>query len=42
MKKLKKIRKGLEEFKPYKEFPDMYKLKSDLDEGGVKSIWKTI
>ena len=42
MKKLKKIRKGLEDLKPYKEFPDMYKLKLDLDEGVVKAIWKTI
>ena len=39
---VKKIRKGLEDFKTYKEFPDMYKLKSDLAEGGVKAIWKTI
>ena len=38
---VKKIRKGLEDLKPYKEFPDMYKLKSDLAEGGVKAIWKT-
>lgn len=38
---VKKIRKGLEEFKPYKEFPDMYKDKADLDDGGVKAIWKT-
>lgn len=38
---VKKIRKGLEDLKPYKEFPDMYKLKLDLDEGGVKAIWKT-
>ena len=39
---VEKIRKGLEDFKTYKEFPDMYKLKSDLDDGGVKCIWKTI
>ena len=39
---VKKIRKGLEDFKTYNEFPDMYKLKSDLAEGGVKAIWKTI
>ena len=38
---VKKIGKGLEDLKPYKEFPDMYKLKSDLAEGGVKAIWKT-
>lgn len=38
---VKKIRKGLEDFKTYKEFSDMYKLKSDLAEGGVKCIWKT-
>ena len=38
---VKKIRKGLEDLKIYKEFPDMYKLKSDLDDGGVKAIWKT-
>ena len=38
---VKKIRKGLEDFKTYKEFPDMYKLKSDLAEGGVKCVWKT-
>lgn len=38
---VKKIRKGLEDFRTYKEFPDMYKLKSDLAEGGVKCIWKT-
>lgn len=39
---VKKIRKGLEDLKIYKEFSDMYKVKSDLDEGGVKCIWKTI
>ena len=38
---VKKIRKGLEDLKIYKEFPDMYKLKSDLAEGGVKCVWKT-
>ena len=38
---VKKIRKGLEDLKIYKEFPDMYKNKVDLDEGGVKTIWKT-
>ena len=42
MKKLKKIRKGLEEFKPYREFSDRYKDNADLDEGGVTCIWKTI
>ena len=39
---VKKIRKGLEDFKTYKEFSDMYKLNSDLDAVGVKAIWKTI
>ena len=39
---VKKIRKGLEDFKTYKEFSDMYKNKADLDDGGVKAIWKTI
>lgn len=39
---VKKIRKGLEEFKPYREFSDRYKDNADLDEGGVKCIWKTI
>lgn len=37
---VKKIRKGLEEFKTYKEFPDMYKFKADLNEGRTKVIWK--
>lgn len=37
---VKKIRKGLEEFKTYKEFPDMYKLKADLNEGRTKVVWK--
>lgn len=38
---VKKIRKGLEDLKIYKEFSDMYKVKSDLAEGGVKCVWKT-
>ena len=38
---VKKIRKGLEDFKTYKEFPDMYKLNSDLDAVGDKCVWKT-
>lgn len=36
---VKKIRKGLEDFGKYKEFPDMYKFKSDLREGNVKITW---
>ena len=40
-KSRKEAEKIQEEWKTYKEFPDMYKLKSDLDAVGVKCIWKT-